>query len=115
MIVPAISLLFCLLGIGIAIRANSSLQSEARLPMQWSVTGKVNWTAPRTIGISFFPAVTIGALALIFLASLKPTKPGQEELVIPILLAVGTTLIALQLLHLWLVSRNLRRHESRNH
>lgn len=112
MIVPAISLFFCLLAVGIAIRANSSFRDEVRLPMQWSITGKVNWTAPRVVGVSFFPVVTIFVLALIWVASLGPTKPGQEGLVVPIVLATGTILVAIQLLHLWLASRTLRRNGS---
>ena len=112
MIVPAIGFVFCLLAVAIAMVANYSFRGEARLPMQWSITGKVNWTAPRVVGVSFFPIVTFFVLGLIWFASLKPTRLGQQGLVVPILLATGTTLIAIQLLHLWFASRTLRRDES---
>jgi len=108
MIVPAIGFAFCLLAVAIAMVANYSFRGEARLPMQWSLTGKVNWTAPRVIGVGFSPAVTIFILGFFWFRSLKPARPGQEGLVVPILLATGTTLIAVQLLHLWLASRTLR-------
>jgi len=112
MIVPAIVFVFCLLAVVIAMMANSSFRDEARLPMQWSITGKVNWTAPRVVGVSFFPVVTIFVLGLIWFASLRATRPGQEGLVVPILLATGTMLIAVQLLHLWFAARTLRQDES---
>ncbi len=112
MIVPAIGCVFCLLAIAIAVVANYAFRGEARLPMQWSITGKVNWTAPRIVGVSFFPIGTFFVFGYIWFASLKPARPGQEGLVVPVLLATGTTLIAIQLLHLWFASRTLRRDKS---
>ena len=49
MVVPAIALFFGLMVIAIAIRANVVLRQEDRVPMQWGITGEVNWTAPRLI------------------------------------------------------------------
>jgi len=108
MLLPLIALCFGLIGIAIAIRANAALRHEDRVPMQWSVTGQVNWTAPRLVGLAFSPALTIGVLGLVCLASPHHTRPGQEHLVVPMTLISGTVLTAIQLLHLWLVFRTLK-------
>ena len=111
MFVPTIALFFGLIAIAIAIRANASLRNEDRLPMQWSIRGEVNWTAPRLVGLCFIPVVSIGALIWFCFLSRMPTRPGQEHLVIPVLLLVGTMFIAVQLLHLWLVFKTLHRNK----
>ena len=108
MLLPLIALCFGLIGIAIAIRANAALRHEDRVPMQWSVTGQVNWTAPRPVGLAFSPVLTIVVLGLICIASPYPTRPGQEHLVVPMTLISGTVLTAIQLLHLWLVFRTLK-------
>jgi len=108
MLLPFIALFFGLIGIAIAIRANAALRNEDRVPMQWSVTGQVNWTAPRLVGLAFSPVLTIGVLGLVCFKSLGPTRPGQEHLVVPVMLISGAVLTAIQLLHLWLVFKTLK-------
>jgi len=109
MVVPIIALFFGLISIAIAIRANASLRQEDRVLMKWGITGEVNWTAPRLIGLSITPAITIGILILFCLTSRWPTHPGQEQLRLPTLLVSGAGLVAAQLLHLWLVFKTLNR------
>lgn len=37
----------------------------ASIPMQWSISGGVNWSAPRAIGFGLIPAVGLGAIVLL--------------------------------------------------
>jgi hypothetical protein len=39
-----------------------------------------------------------------------PARAGQEALVFPVLVGTGVTLVALQLLHFWLIEKILRRN-----
>ena len=81
----------------------------ARLPMQWSVTGRVTWSAPRRWALASMPllaAVLLGCVAILSL-TVAP-RPGQEGLVLPIALAMGATLVAEQHVHVRLIGRMLR-------
>lgn len=109
MVVPIIALFFGLISIAIAIRANALLRQQDRVPMQWGINGEVNWTAPRLIGLSITPAITIGILILFCLAIRYPTHSSQENLRIPALLVSGAGLVAAQILHLWLIFKTLHR------
>ncbi|MES2443218.1 MAG: hypothetical protein V4574_10335 [Pseudomonadota bacterium] len=104
--------LFCLASCGIAIWANKRLRSEARLPMQWWLTGEVTWSAPRPIAVAFVPALAILVFAGLTVVSFY-TRPrtGQEGMVIPSLLAVGLIFLAVQLFHLWMVEKTVRRDD----
>lgn len=93
-----------------SVRANQLFKDEDRLPMQWSIDGSVNWTAPRPIALAFTP--TLAAIILPATAALttvlKP-RPGQEGLVIPALVVVGFVFIAVHAFHLWLIRSYLGR------
>lgn len=94
----------------ISLWADRRFRSLERLPMQWSVTGTVNWTAPRRLALAFTPAfaaLVLGAVAVPILLGVKP-RPGDEHLVLPILLASGFGFLLFHGLHLWLISRTLR-------
>ena len=89
--------------------ANARFRDERRLPMQWSLTGSVNWTAPRPLALAFTPvlaAVCLSATAAV--AVLVQPRPGQEGLVIPALVAAAVTFVGAHALHLWLIARTLR-------
>jgi len=83
--------------------------------MQWSLSRSVplsrsvNWSAPRALALSFMPVLGCGVLAFFALcaATLQP-RPGQEWMVMPALIVVGALLVAIHLLHLWLINRTLR-------
>lgn len=95
--------------IAISLRANARLHDAARLPMQWSLTGKVNWTAPRALALALTPALAICVLcAMAVAAHVMTPRPGQEGLETPILLLMSVTFIAVHLLHLWLIGRSVR-------
>ena len=95
----------------LAYRANTRFQNEARLPMQWGFTGQVNWSAPRRVALSFMPILAVALLGFFTIMSINASpKAGQEGLVFPILVLMGITLVAAQLLHFWLVERTIRRN-----
>ena len=94
--------------IGLSVRANARFRTENRLPMQWSLSGSVNWTAPRILALSFTPVLAIAVLAL-FTAASMTMRPGPEGQVVPALIALGACLVAAHVLHLWLIGRTLAR------
>jgi hypothetical protein len=98
-------LVICIL----AYRANRHFHSESRLPMQWSLTGKVNWSAPRHLALAFMPVLAVALLGFVTVMSMNvPPRAGQEHLVLPVSVAMGATLVAAQLFHFWLIERTLR-------
>lgn len=94
-----------------SIRADKRFRSEDRLPMQWSLTGAVNWTAPRRIALAFTPVlatIILTAVALSVSLSDDP-RPGQEGLGAPVVLFIGLVFIGVHLLHLRLIARSVGR------
>lgn len=95
----------------LAYRANIRFRSEARLPMQWGFTGAVNWSAPRRLALAFMPILSAGILGFFTFMSMNVApRAGQENLVFPVLILMGTTLVAIQLFHFWLINRTIRRN-----
>lgn len=110
MVVPIIAAAIASIMVGLSVRANSRFRGEERLPMQWSISGSVNWTAPRVIALSFTPALAIGVLIFFVIGSMTmQPRPGQEGFVVPTLLGLGGCFIAAHAFHLWLIGRTLRR------
>lgn len=104
-----VSAVFVVILTALAYRANMRFRSESRLPMQWGITGAVNWSAPRSVALAFIPILAIGVLGFQVLMALNvPARAGQEALVFPVLVGSGVTLVAVQLLHFWLIERMLR-------
>ena len=95
----------------LAYRADARFRTEDRLPMQWWLTGEVTWSAPRRLALAFIPALAIASLSIFAVMSftMKP-RAGQEALVLPSLIGLGLTFIAIQLAHFWLITKTLRRH-----
>lgn len=105
-----VSTLFILIICMLAYRAETRFHDEARLPMQWGFTGKVNWTAPRRLALAFMPALACALLGFFTFMSINVgPRAGQEDLVFPILFIIGTTLVAAQLFHFWLIERSIGR------
>ena len=96
---------------GVAYRANARLRSEDRLPMQWLLPDEVIWSAPRLIALAFVPALAFLSFAGLTVLSLytRP-RPGQESMVIPSMIAIGLGFLAVQLFHLWMIERTIRRN-----
>jgi hypothetical protein len=54
---------------GVAAYANRTVAPGiAKLPMQWSLKGGVNWTAPRRIAFAVIPALAAAVLGAILLS-----------------------------------------------
>lgn len=108
-----IAFFFGLVLCGLAVRANSRLCDEDRLPMQWWLNGEVTWSAPRVVALACVPVLAVGVLAInvVLALNLRP-RPGQEGMVLPTFIATGVTFIAVQLLHVWLIEKTLRRNGS---
>lgn len=90
-----------------SIRANRRFSREERLPMQWSFTGKVNWTAPRRVALAFTPvlaAIILGA-AVIAIELSGDARPGQEGMGPAVIFLVGIVFLLVHLLHLRLIAR----------
>ncbi len=106
-----VSAVFVVILSALAYRANIHFRNERRLPMQWGITGAVNWSAPRSVALAFIPIVAIAVLGFqVFMALNVSARAGQETLVFPVLVGTGVTLVVVQLLHLWLIERTLRRN-----
>ena len=96
--------------IALAILANRRFRHESRLPMQWWLDGKVSWTAPGLVALAFIPVLATGMLGIVaVLSQTLPPRAGQEALVWPVMLGSGALSVAIQLLHLGLIARTVRR------
>lgn len=76
---------------------------QKRLPMQWSLSGKVNWTAPRAVALLFTP-VLIGVVML-FVVVLE-TDPAERDMALLAVCVIGPIV---HLLHIALIARQARR------
>lgn len=95
--------------IALSSRANTRFRREARLPMQWSFSGGVNWTAPRVLALSFTPALATCILTTAAAAMLvSEPRPGQEGLGPPVLMFMAFGFLAAHLLHLRMIEKALR-------
>jgi hypothetical protein len=113
MIVLGITIIFAALLTGLSVRANARFRRHERLPMQWSLAGTVNWTAPRVLALSLIPALGVGLLTFITLLNLNVRpRAGQEGMVIPVTILMGATFVAVQLLHFWMIDKTLKRNGS---
>jgi len=110
------STLFALVMVGLSIRANARFRQEKRLPMQWMLSRSkplsetVNWSAPRFLTLSFTPALAIGVLGLFNVGAMTLTpRPGQEWMLMPILIFIGSVFVAAHAFHIWMIGKTLNR------
>lgn len=73
-----------------------------RLPMQWSLSGKVNWTAPRLAALSITPLLIA---AIMILVVLLPSDPAERDMALLALSVIGPVV---HLLHIALIGRQTR-------
>ena len=111
MIIFSVAVLFGLLLGALACWADRRFRNEDRLPMQWSLTGEITWSAPRRVALAFIPALAVIVLAIlgVIMLTLQP-RAGQESQVLPAFMGLGATFVAIQLAHFWLIARTLRRN-----
>ena len=110
MSIVIVSVISILMVCALAYRADAWFYHEERLPMQWWITGEVTWSAPRRLALAFIPALAIVSLGFVTIMALSvASQAGQEGRVLLATIGMGATLIAVQLLHFWLIARTLRR------
>jgi cytochrome bd-type quinol oxidase subunit 2 len=110
MIQAFIAALAIIVLVTMSLRANRRFANEDRLPMQWTLDGSVNWTAPRWIALSLTPTLAaIILLATVILTTVQRPRPDQEAFVIPTLAFVAAVLIGAHAFHLWLIGKSVRR------
>lgn len=68
----------------------------AKLPMQWSLKGKANWTAPRAIAFAFIPVLA----AVVLVAILLSDRTRNTDIAL-----MSGVFLACQLLHITLTQR----------
>ncbi|KQN71761.1 hypothetical protein [Sphingomonas sp. Leaf62] len=89
-------------------RANRKFSNMARLPMQWSLSGSVNWTAPRRIALAITPTLALAVLTAATFATLTLTpRRGQEGLEVPVIALLSAGFVAAHAFHLWLIDQQL--------
>ena len=77
------------------------------------MTGEVIWSAPGATALAFIAALAAYySMALALFALKMPPRVGQENMVFPAFVGLGTIFVAVQLLHLWLIRKTLRRNGS---
>ena len=117
MAVLIVSAIFALVMIGLSIRANARFRQEKELPMQWLLTRSeplsrsVVRTAPRAFVSSLTPFLAICTLALFNVVAMTLTpRPGQEGMLFPSLIFIGSVFVAAHVFHLRLIGKTLRRN-----
>jgi len=104
---------FILTHTGLALWANHRFQDEERLPMSWWLTGEVTWSAPRPLALAFMPALAVATfVTLALLATKVPPRAGQEDMVLPVFVGLGTMFVAVQVFQLWLITKTRSRNGS---
>ncbi|KQN82379.1 hypothetical protein ASE90_12010 [Sphingomonas sp. Leaf67] len=102
----AVTLLTLATLIVMSIRFDRGHREIARLPMQWSLSGRVNWTAPRRLALAFTPV--LAAILLITIQITAPVQtqpPGSDGSVLPALLTAALLLVVTHAIHLRLCDR----------
>jgi hypothetical protein len=96
-----------------SLRANQRFIRERRLPMQWSLSGSVNWTAPRLLALAFTPVLAAVVLTAATITSITiAPRPGQAGEVVPAIIALSLCFVAAHALHLWLIGRSVQANDS---
>ena len=80
--------------------ANRKFRDRDRLPMQWSLGSRVNWSAPRPLALAFTPA--LAAVVMVAIALLPTDDPATR---FRILVAVAAAFVGVHLLHLRLLEK----------
>jgi len=114
MSVLIVSAIFALVMVGLSVRANARFRQEKRLPMRWMLSRSnplsdtVNWSAPRVLALSFTPSLGSGVLGLFDDGAMTLTpRPGQEGMLLPSLIFIGSLFIAAHVFHLWVIGKTL--------
>jgi len=92
-----------------SLRANRRFKQAQQLPMQWSLSGGVNWTVSRPLALAFTPVLAATILIGVALATIVNTpRSGREGLGVPVVTVMCLSFLAAHVLHLWLIERRLK-------
>ena len=83
-----------------SISANRKFRDRDRLPMQWSLERRVNWSAPRPLALAFTPL--LAAVVLTVMAYMLAHEPTTR---LWTLAAVAAAFVGIHLLHLRLLEK----------
>jgi hypothetical protein len=80
--------------------ANREFNAYERLPMQWSLSGKVNWSAPRPLALAFTPVLA----AFVLLGTYVYAASSLREL-----LFMALCFVAAHVAHLYFIRKTVLR------
>jgi hypothetical protein len=80
--------------------ANRKFRDRDRLPMQWSLDRKVNWSAPRPVALAFTPL--LAGVVMSTIAHLLASDPATQAWT---LIAIAAVFVGVHLLHLHLLEK----------
>jgi hypothetical protein len=105
-----VAIFVCLIAVlgGMSLWANRQFSMLERLPMQWSLTGKVNWSASRRIALMFTPILATVTLAYIGMTLSASGVLGSKASFVTVT-AISGCFVGVHALHFYLISRTLRR------
>lgn len=92
----------------LSVRAAGRYKTVDRLPMQWSISGKVIWSAPKGIALSFTPvlaAVVVGGTAIAIAILPEPGAGAISKMGVLVIMAL--CFAAAHAFHLWLIGRTI--------
>ncbi|OJU48184.1 MAG: hypothetical protein BGO03_07745 [Mesorhizobium sp. 61-13] len=101
------ALSIALLG-GMSLWANRHFAKFERLPMQWSLTGKVNWSASRRLALMLTPVLATLTLLFVGLTFVASEALGSRES-LTAAAAISGGFLGAHALHLYMISRTLSR------
>jgi len=92
--------------IAVSLVADRAFSSEDRLPMQWTLSGRVVWTAPRRRALLFTPVL---AAVVLFATAAVLSVVGEASSTDGLLVMcfVSGMLVGVHGFHLWLVRRTV--------
>ena len=93
--------------IALSLWADRLWRDVPMLPMHWSITGRVTWTAPRRVALAFTPVLAIlmlGTTAALLAHASDPAHAGARTMAI-----MAASFLGVHLLHLWLIGRTVGR------
>ena len=87
-----------------SVAAYALFPPASRLPMQWNLSGGVNWFAPRLVALAFTPVLAFCSLACVW--AISDSRGSDTEATI---LIIAITFCLAHAIHLWFVRKHLTR------
>ncbi|MEQ1755679.1 MAG: DUF1648 domain-containing protein [Micropepsaceae bacterium] len=72
---------------------------DARVPMQWGLTGQPTWTAPKAAAVLFVPVLTLAAMSL---AIIPLFADSEHQRLVSALPSIAMLFLLIHILHLCL-------------